>query len=131
MQRFTAFRVLYQRRDSIRSLSSTVNLPEVDEFGRSYGTGRRKTSVARVWLKEGSGLFTVNEKRLCDYFQGVQKLDCLDPLLRTKQAGLYDVWCTVKGGGMSGKLSLPLITIVLVFYRTIWCYKFGFESSSA
>ncbi len=102
MQRFTAFRVLYQRRDSIRSLSSTVNLPEVDEFGRSYGTGRRKTSVARVWLKEGSGLFTVNEKRLCDYFQGVQKLDCLDPLLRTKQAGLYDVWCTVKGGGMSG-----------------------------
>jgi small subunit ribosomal protein S9 len=76
--------------------------PLIDEFGRIYSTGRRKTSVARVWLKEGSGQFTVNDKPFIEYFQPVQRMSCLEPFKASKTACMYDVWCTVKGGGIAG-----------------------------
>lgn len=86
---------------------STVDAPvrerKVDEFGRAYGTGRRKTSVARVWVKEGSGQFVVNDKPLTEFFQPSQREALLEAFLISKTAGLYDVFCTVKGGGMSGQ----------------------------
>ena len=75
---------------------------EIDEFGRSYGTGKRKTSVARVWIKDGSGVFVVNERRLIDYFPPIQRESCLGSFVASKTIGLFDVWCTVKGGGQSG-----------------------------
>ena len=74
----------------------------IDDQGRSYGTGKRKTSIARVWIKEGSGLFTVNDKRLIDYFTAMHREYCLESFMASKTAGLFDVWCTVKGGGTSG-----------------------------
>ena len=77
--------------------------PVIDSFGRSYGTGRRKTSVARVWIKEGSGQFVVNDGRMTDYFQPIQREHLLGSLLASNTAGMFDVWCTVKGGGMSGQ----------------------------
>ncbi len=80
-----------------------VRVRKVDEFGRSYGTGRRKTSVARVWLKDGSGQFIVNHKPLTEYFQPMQRADLLAAFLISQTAGLFDVYCTVKGGGISGQ----------------------------
>ena len=74
----------------------------IDDQGRSYGTGKRKTSIARVWIKEGSGLFIVNDKRLIDYFTSMHREYCLESFMASKTAGLFDVWCTVKGGGTSG-----------------------------
>ena len=77
--------------------------PVIDEFGRSYGTGRRKTSVARVWVSEGCGQFSVNSLNWVDYFQPIQRIHIMAPFLVSHTAGAYDVWCTVKGGGMSGQ----------------------------
>jgi small subunit ribosomal protein S9 len=78
-------------------------LPVIDEFGRSYGTGKRKTSIARVWVKSGSGEFIVNDKTLADYFQPLQRMHAIEAFQASKTAGLFDVWCTVKGGGISGQ----------------------------
>jgi small subunit ribosomal protein S9 len=75
----------------------------MDDYGRVYSTGKRKTSVARVWIKEGSGQFLVNGKRVNDYFTEVPRDHCMSPLVCAKTAGYFDVWCTVKGGGTSGK----------------------------
>lgn len=80
-----------------------VHKPVLDEFGRAYATGRRKTSSARVWISEGSGQFTINNRNIIDYFTGPQRADVLQSFLRSKTAGQYDVWCTVKGGGISGE----------------------------
>lgn len=74
-----------------------------DEFNRFYGTGRRKTSIARVWVKSGCGEFIVNEKPLWDYFQSHYRQELLKPFVVSKTGGLYDVWCTVQGGGISGQ----------------------------
>jgi len=78
-------------------------LPVIDHLGRAYGTGRRKTSVARVWIKEGSGQVVVNDKSFVEYFQPVQREHTLSAFLASRTAGAFDVWCTVKGGGMSGQ----------------------------
>lgn len=77
--------------------------PVLDEFGRAYATGRRKTSVARVWIKEGSGQFVVNDKSFLDYFQPIQREHALGAFVASKTAGLFDTFCTVKGGGISGQ----------------------------
>ena len=69
-----------------------------------YATGRRKTSVARVWICEGSGEFIVNDKLPIEYFpQASQREHIMAPFLMCENAGLFDVWCTVKGGGVTGK----------------------------
>ena len=77
--------------------------PVIDEKGRSYGTGRRKTSVARVWIKEGTGSIKVNDRRFVDYFQPLQRFDIVDVFTASGTAGKFDVWCTVKGGGVTGQ----------------------------
>lgn len=81
---------------------SAVN-PHIDALGRVYATGRRKTSVARVWIKEGSGQFLVNDKNVADFFQPLQRSAVLEPFLVSETGGLFDVLSTVKGGGMSGE----------------------------
>ena len=77
--------------------------PIIDEFGRAYGTGRRKTSIARVWVSRGSGQFIINTKNLVHYFQPIQRSHILSSFIASKTAGIFDVWCTVKGGGISGQ----------------------------
>jgi hypothetical protein len=74
----------------------------VDEFGRAYGTGRRKTSSARVWVFDGSGQITVNKRSFIDYFQPLQREHVLQAFHASKTAGQFDVYCTVKGGGITG-----------------------------
>lgn len=80
------------------------NYPSSDvNVKKTYATGRRKTSSARVWICEGNGEFMVNYQQGVNYFQPIQREHALGPLFSTKVAGLYDVFCTVKGGGMSGQ----------------------------
>ncbi|HCQ71542.1 MAG: 30S ribosomal protein S9 [Alphaproteobacteria bacterium] len=77
---------------------------EIDAQGRSYGTGRRKDAVARVWLKPGTGKVTVNGRDQTEYFaRQTQRLVLNQPFLIINGVGKYDVTCTVKGGGLSGQ----------------------------
>ena len=77
---------------------------QVDEKGRAYGTGRRKCSIARVWVQPGDGKFMINDKQFDVYFPMLDhRAALLRPFTETKTLGLWDVNCTVKGGGLSGK----------------------------
>jgi small subunit ribosomal protein S9 len=75
-----------------------------DKLGRSYGTGRRKNSVARVWVKAGSGKIIVNTKEVEKYFaRDTHRMVMTQPLSVTTTLDKFDVICTVKGGGLSGQ----------------------------
>ncbi len=69
-----------------------------------YGTGRRKSSVARVRLVEGNGKITINGKDIDEFF-GLETLKVIarQPLTVTNTTSKYDVICTVKGGGFTGQ----------------------------
>lgn len=69
-----------------------------------YGTGRRKTSVSRVFIKPGKGSITVNSKSLEDYFERMTlRQIVLQPLTLLNQEGKFDLYITVAGGGKSGQ----------------------------
>ncbi len=69
-----------------------------------YGTGRRKTAVARVYVRPGTGVVTVNRRDLDQYFDNeVLKMVIRQPLLLTETAGKFDVLVNVDGGGPSGQ----------------------------
>ncbi|RII25906.1 MAG: 30S ribosomal protein S9 [Geobacter sp.] len=69
-----------------------------------YGTGKKKSSVARVWLKPGAGNFTVNNKSLEEYFgRETSKMVVKQPLELTENVGKFDVYVTVSGGGDTGQ----------------------------
>ena len=69
-----------------------------------YGTGRRKTSVARVYLRPGSGKIVVNRRDFDDYFPNqVLKMVIRQPLLLTETADKFDILVNVDGGGPSGQ----------------------------
>ena len=71
---------------------------------RIYATGKRKTAVARVWMKEGSGSFTVNNRNFDDYFtRDVLKKIIQQPLEITNQVGKFDFYVNVGGGGIAGQ----------------------------
>ena len=71
---------------------------------RYYGTGKRKTSTARVYISPGSGEIIVNRRRLADYFPSeVQRTLIRHPLTLTDNMGKFDVRATVDGGGLSGQ----------------------------
>ena len=78
--------------------------PKRDSLGRSYGTGRRKDAVARVWVKPGSGKIVVNGEEQETYFKRkTQQLIINQPFLVAGQVSKFDVMATVKGGGLSGQ----------------------------
>ncbi len=71
---------------------------------RIYATGRRKTSVARVWLAPGSGKIEINKQPINEYFRrGTLELIVKQPLEHLGQGEAYDVFATVAGGGWSGQ----------------------------
>ncbi|MDD9331325.1 MAG: 30S ribosomal protein S9 [Wolbachia sp.] len=79
--------------------------PAVDSLGRSYATGRRKEAVARVWIKPGSGKFSVNKKDsliFCLKSESVCQMVKM-PFVATSTLDKYDVFATVRGGGLSGQ----------------------------
>lgn len=73
--------------------------------GGGYGTGGRKTAVARVRVLPGSGKFTINKKDVYEYFSRDSYLKHLfQPFTDTNTSGQYDVFCSVKGGGTTGQV---------------------------
>jgi small subunit ribosomal protein S9 len=69
-----------------------------------YGTGRRKSSVARVFLRPGSGSFTVNDRPFDKYFAtDAQRVEVRQPLVTTETTSTFDVVANVSGGGVNGQ----------------------------
>lgn len=78
--------------------------PKIDEFGRAYATGRRKSAVARVWVKPGAGRITVNGRDVETYFgRPVLRMIIGQPFTVANRVQQFDVTCTVTGGGLSGQ----------------------------
>jgi len=68
------------------------------------GTGRRKTSVARVWLRPGKGSFKINKRELNEYFPRESwQIQVREPLELTETDGQYDILVNVQGGGLTGQ----------------------------
>jgi small subunit ribosomal protein S9 len=87
-------------------------MTETKTADRAYATGRRKESVARVWLSPGDGKFTVNGRAFEDYFPApTRRMVIQQPLAVVEQLGAVDVQATVKGGGVSGQAGAVLHAI--------------------
>jgi small subunit ribosomal protein S9 len=75
-----------------------------EQLQKAYGTGRRKESVARVHIKPGTGVITVNDRPLDNYFgRETAKMVLMQPLELVEQKGKLDITVNVKGGGLSGQ----------------------------
>ena len=86
----------------MEQISKVENLNFKDS---KYATGRRKKSIAKVWLKKGSGKIIVNGKDYGEYFKRVNhKSELTKPFEIINQTTSYDVKCSVKGGGHSGQV---------------------------
>jgi|TARA_B100000809_G_scaffold43092_1_gene37396 small subunit ribosomal protein S9 len=78
---------------------------KLDFKDSKYATGGRKTSIAKIWLKKGSGKIYVNGKNYEDYFKRENhKMQLLRPFEIISQPTDYDVRCSVKGGGLTGQV---------------------------
>ena len=78
--------------------------PKIDILGRSYATGRRKESTARVWVKRGTGKISINGKEMVNYFaRPVLQMQLNFVFDVTERKDQFDVIATVKGGGLSGQ----------------------------
>lgn len=85
---------------------------KVDRFGVAMGTGRRKTSVARVRIKEGSGTFSVNGRSLEEYFTVERdRAMIMAPLALVDRVGKVDVTIRVNGGGTTGQTGAVILGI--------------------
>ncbi len=77
---------------------------KLDAQGRAYATGKRKSSISRVWIKPGSGKILINGRDQETYFaRAVLRMLIAQPFVITNREGQYDVFCTVVGGGLSGQ----------------------------
>ncbi len=78
--------------------------PIIDSLGRSYATGKRKDSVARVWIKPGKGQIVINDRDIQTYFaRPTLRMILNSPFKVAGREKQFDVWCTVNGGGLSGQ----------------------------
>jgi small subunit ribosomal protein S9 len=78
--------------------------PKIDAQGRAYATGRRKSAVARVWVKPGAGRITVNDRDIQVYFaRPALRMIINQPFTAANRGQQFDVVCTVTGGGLSGQ----------------------------
>src|ERR1700733_2265915 len=77
-------------------------MPTVES--RTYATGKRKTAIARVWLKAGSGVIVVNGKPIDDYFEReTSRMVLRQPLELIEAQEQFDIWATCTGGGKSAQ----------------------------
>ena len=84
--------------------TNEVEQPKLDNLGRAYATGRRKTSVSRVWIKLGGNKITVNGKPSKEYFKRkIYSTILEEPLSRTENLDKLEIFSTVSGGGLSGQ----------------------------
>ena len=85
--------------------NSQTTKSKMDIEGSKYATGRRKTSIAKIWLKKGNGNISINGKDYKDYFKRANhKMQLLRPFEILNVSASYDVKCNVKGGGLSGQV---------------------------
>jgi len=85
---------------------------KLDFKDAKYATGRRKKSIAKVWLKKGSGKIHVNGKNYDSYFKRQNhKMQLLRPFELINQNTDYDVKCNVSGGGMTGQVGAMVLGI--------------------
>ncbi len=83
---------------------ATLPEPKIDALGRSYATGKRKNSIARVWIKPGNGKITINGRDQEVYFaRPVLRMIIAQTFQVTDRVNGFDVMATVKGGGLSGQ----------------------------
>jgi len=86
-------------------MEQVSNIENLNFKDSKYATGRRKKSIAKVWLKKGTGIIIVNGKNYEDYFKRVNhKSELTKPFEIINQTTSYDVKCSVKGGGHSGQV---------------------------
>ena len=91
--------------ETVQSSGKKTPKLNLDFKDSKYATGRRKTSIAKIWLKKGSGKIYVNGKNYEDYFKRANhKMQLLRPFEIIDQPTGYDVRCTVKGGGHTGQV---------------------------
>ena len=82
-----------------------AEIQKIDFKDSKYATGRRKTSIAKVWLKKGSGQILINGKKYDNYFtREIHKMKLLRPFEIINQTADYDVRGSVKGGGLTGQV---------------------------
>ena len=92
--------------------TNKINRIKLDFKDSKYATGRRKTSIAKIWLKKGSGKIYVNGKNYEDYFKRANhKMQLLRPFEIINQPTDYDVRCNVKGGGLTGQVGAMVLGI--------------------
>ena len=96
---------------------------KLDFKDSKYATGRRKKSIAKVWIKKGSGKIHVNGLKMNDYFKRpVHQIIVTRPLEICKVSSSYDVKCSVKGGGLSGQAGAIILGIskaLILFEQTL------------
>ena len=81
-----------------------IDTKSIDSLGRAYSTGKRKASIARVWIKRGTGTVEINGKNENDYFSSKSHRILLNqPLVFSERKSEIDIVCTVVGGGLSGQ----------------------------
>ena len=96
--------------------------PKIDDLGRAYATGKRKNSIARVWIKPGNGKITINGRDQEVYFaRPVLRLVIRQAFEVSERVDSYDVIATVKGGGLSGQAGAVRhgITKALTYYEPV------------
>ncbi len=101
------------------SNSNTSEKIKLNFKDSKYATGRRKRSIAKVWLKKGSGNIHVNGKKMHEYFKRpVHQIIVTRPLEVSNVLNAYDVKCSVRGGGLSGQAGAIIhgISRALVVY---------------
>jgi small subunit ribosomal protein S9 len=85
---------------------------------RFYATGRRRTAIARVWLSGGDGKITINRRDAEGYMCRLTSMRVVEqPLHLTGTRDKYDVWCTAKGGGLSGQAAAIRLGIARALLR--------------
>ena len=99
-------------------MDTNINTPEtkkkvkLDFKDSKYATGRRKKSIAKVWLKKGSGQIHVNGKKMSEYFKKINlQISVVRPLSIVKRENEFDVRCSVKGGGLTGQAGAMILGI--------------------
>ena len=99
---------------------------KLDFKDSKYATGRRKRSIAKVWLKKGTGKIHVNGKNYDSYFKrDTHKMQLLKPFELINQSTSYDVKCNVSGGGVTGQVG----AMVLGISRALLQFDSNFKST--
>ena len=105
-----------------------VNTQEIkiDFKDSKYATGKRQTSIAKVWLKKGTGKIHVNGKNYDSYFKrDSHRMQLLKPFELINQSTSYDVKCNVRGGGATGQVG----AMVLGIARALLQFDTNFKST--